>query len=533
MINEARVEGVFYQKLLFKDENDESKEFHRLRVYSGILGRIISWFYGKKAEKVLLKLNGKDIEGSLNIGSILKRELKVTKSDPNFKKMYRFIVAKNEAEKVEALKRGESILVPTVENLIKRIKEFKEDYDRDEQARNQPASPPKPEPQTQPQPEPTPTSVKSQPVVALVQTLETVKPIPKPISTLVEDQPESEPAVLPPQPELQPTPTPSPTIQLSPQTSVHAPTLVESQPVVAEEKPPVVQAQTSETVKPEAEPISILVEGQPESEPTDTVPEPAATIPQDPVPQPSVERSPHRHLCGSRTEKEIKKEERFFRAAKVGNIKLFDELKGKMDLSIEEGIDLFENTVLKWALANGQNKMAKHIIAYGKEIGNTEHLNKQGPEKWKLNTALHLVIGKGYVFETHDGAKVTQGCSGVDIVRAIIDADGNPNLQNTRGDTPLHLACLRHDRWMIEALLNGKADTTIRNKEEKLAKDYLVGDSDVETDFYTNYDRAFGILKETVSPSLLDLDRFRDEWKACQDIFTQHEKEKAKDLPEA
>lgn len=96
------------------------------------------------------------------------------------------------------------------------------------------------------------------------------------------------------------------------------------------------------------------------------------------------------------------------------------------------------------------------------------------------NTILHLVVLNFYSLT--DAAKV---------VTMLLGFGANPNSQNDKGETPLHLACqaTRRDPDIVKILLKYGADPLLRTKDGKQAIDFL-GNHDP-------YSREiFAVLKE-------------------------------------
>jgi cytohesin len=52
-----------------------------------------------------------------------------------------------------------------------------------------------------------------------------------------------------------------------------------------------------------------------------------------------------------------------------------------------------------------------------------------------------------------------------DIVYSLLYFGANPNVQDCDGDTPLHIACQNGSEYTIQILLENNVDTTIKNKE--------------------------------------------------------------------
>lgn len=168
--------------------------------------------------------------------------------------------------------------------------------------------------------------------------------------------------------------------------------------------------------------------------------------------------------------------------------------------------DFFGNTPLMWAIANANNGAALMII----KNADSGALNVQCKQQ---NTALHLAVGKGYTTHSRDGAQLP--CSNLQLIDIMILKNVNVNLRNKEGNTPLHLACLRRDQGMIEALLKAGADVEMRNSAGQTPLDCLS----------VGYDQAEVVLKKTVSAYLLDKQHYDQvDVKALTELIIRHQK---------
>ena len=59
-----------------------------------------------------------------------------------------------------------------------------------------------------------------------------------------------------------------------------------------------------------------------------------------------------------------------------------------------------------------------------------------------------------------------------DIVKALLNADANPNIADTNGSTPLHYAIIIRNEDMIKMLVAAKADINFEDKRGNSALDY-------------------------------------------------------------
>ncbi len=157
-----------------------------------------------------------------------------------------------------------------------------------------------------------------------------------------------------------------------------------------------------------------------------------------------------------------------------------------IDFSVQD--TFLKNTALIWALANGRNDMAKEMLLQ-LPLSQVASLDKQCGLG---NTALHLIIGKGYTTHTKDGAEIF--CSSLELIHLAIDRGANINLPNYGGNTPLHLAYARRDYDMIKLLLDNGANPNYFNNEGLKPKEMLqMGTNEDE-----NFNRANHVLDDTV-----------------------------------
>lgn len=126
--------------------------------------------------------------------------------------------------------------------------------------------------------------------------------------------------------------------------------------------------------------------------------------------------------------------------------------------------DEWGNTPLIWSVANASNGSAMRILEIA---GKGPYLDVQC--EIHGNSALHLVVGKGYRITDKDGKKLP--FSNVELLKELVKNDAKVSLKNLDGNTPLHLAYARRDQEMIEILEKAGADLTLTNKEGKTPKD--------------------------------------------------------------
>ncbi|MDF2550222.1 MAG: hypothetical protein K0S07_1289 [Chlamydiales bacterium] len=149
------------------------------------------------------------------------------------------------------------------------------------------------------------------------------------------------------------------------------------------------------------------------------------------------------------------------------------------------------NTPLMWAIANASNSVADRIlkVAAAREIALFPE--KDCPERH--NTALHLAVGKGYRTVSMHGDALEY--SNFDLVKQMVALGADVNAPDRdSGYTPLHLACLRRDREMIDFLVMHGAQNAIRDRQGLRPFDLL----------HKTYLEAYEILKKEVHVFFLD-----------------------------
>lgn len=147
-------------------------------------------------------------------------------------------------------------------------------------------------------------------------------------------------------------------------------------------------------------------------------------------------------------------------------------VKNGIDFSIKDSS--FDNTPLIWAIANGNNEMAKEILSKMPE-SQKKSLNIPSIRN---NTALHLIIGKGYTTETT--SRELLSVSNARLLALAISAGADVNVVNKQGNTPLHLAYARRDYNMVKCLIESGAKQDCLNNEGLKPKQMLYLDSSKE-----------------------------------------------------
>jgi hypothetical protein len=116
------------------------------------------------------------------------------------------------------------------------------------------------------------------------------------------------------------------------------------------------------------------------------------------------------------------------------------------------------NTPLIWAICNANNEMALEMLNY------PQNLNLQSKYLGRNNTALHIAVVKGYREKSAQGQILS--VSNPQLIKRMVELGANVAIQNSDGNTPLHLACLRHDFEVVQILLEkNPAVRECRNNE--------------------------------------------------------------------
>lgn len=130
------------------------------------------------------------------------------------------------------------------------------------------------------------------------------------------------------------------------------------------------------------------------------------------------------------------------------------------------------NTALTLAASNANHVMVKKLIQCCKEgKGDCNLQDSFGWDHKHRNTALHLLIGKGHRLVDSTGELLHFSC--LELAKDLIDIQADVNIQNGKGNTPLHLACIRRDLDACRLLLENGARADILNGEKKIPADLL------------------------------------------------------------
>lgn len=172
-------------------------------------------------------------------------------------------------------------------------------------------------------------------------------------------------------------------------------------------------------------------------------------------------------------------------------------IKNGADIASQDSLG---NTGLIWAIANASNEAAMIILEC---CGEGDYLNLLGIG----NAAIHMAVGKGYKNITAQQQKLTH--SNLEIVGALIANKCDVNIKNRDNNTPLHLACVRHDIAMIKALLLAGARLDIKNKNGQIPLQMLS----------VPYQEACNLISNTVGYFLLDADEFQANLEEAQRLF--------------
>lgn len=141
---------------------------------------------------------------------------------------------------------------------------------------------------------------------------------------------------------------------------------------------------------------------------------------------------------------------------------MLDSTKNAIPILLKAGVDPNQrdtsgNTPLHWSIANAAVGCAMVLIQHAQQYQIDFDV-----QDWSFSymTPLQLAISKG------------RRNSGWDyLVESLIANTKYLNKQNKRGNTALHLACVRRDLPYVKALREAGANFTIRNKDGKTPKD--------------------------------------------------------------
>ena len=222
-------------------------------------------------------------------------------------------------------------------------------------------------------------------------------------------------------------------------------------------------------------------------------------------------------------------------AAKYSTVDVIDLLiDGGADINLT---DRNGRTPLHWAAENGKAENIKFLIKRGPS-NTVKFVNKQGIGD---DAALHKAGGKGYtsVIRTliEAGADVNMqlcdGCTALheavynkrlEMVKALIEFGADLNLKDNQGETALYVAAKLNRRKMVKTLIENGADVNIKNKDGKTA--WIDADDEKIKDLIDNADkiRADYLKKQSKGSLLQTLSRASDNWlkkriSATMDIF--------------
>jgi len=179
------------------------------------------------------------------------------------------------------------------------------------------------------------------------------------------------------------------------------------------------------------------------------------------------------------------------------------ELLADLQVDFNQQCDAYKNTPLMWAIANAKHTVAMKLltVAEAKKIPLQLNLLDSGRVNSSAKSALHFVLIKGYRKKDFDGNPLKY--SALQLASKMIELGANVNLQDSHGNTPLHIACIRRDYETIEFLLKNGAIKTIYNHEGKNAQEMLLLGYEDASDFLrrssafyelqkADYDNALG-----------------------------------------
>lgn len=150
--------------------------------------------------------------------------------------------------------------------------------------------------------------------------------------------------------------------------------------------------------------------------------------------------------------------------------------------------DVYSNTPFMWAIANGNNGMAREILKQ-MPASQRKSLDKQS-KLYQNNSALHMLIAKGYITANAQGKPVA--CSNFELLQRAVALGAEVNIPDSNGNTPLHLAYLRRDAQMVKFLLASGADRRHFNNSGQIPMQMAKSGSEGES-----YASARAIVQES------------------------------------
>ena len=138
------------------------------------------------------------------------------------------------------------------------------------------------------------------------------------------------------------------------------------------------------------------------------------------------------------------------------------------------------NTPLIWSIANGRNQKAVSLLRFSRE--HLVDLEIDAQDSSLGNTALHLVVAKGYIDCDGDGNKIAN--SSLDVVNELLICGADPNIRNQQGLTALDLAVIRRDITLIDAIMQS---TKLTPETISFATKILKESSSEESAAYKKY----------------------------------------------
>jgi len=141
------------------------------------------------------------------------------------------------------------------------------------------------------------------------------------------------------------------------------------------------------------------------------------------------------------------------RASQKGNLE-------ELSCLIQSGVDL--NT------KDRDGRTALHHVIETNRINHDEKLQ-----------CLDRLIGAGADLNAQDNTKLTAlhlGIKNPDGLKKLLRAGANPNIQNIKGNTPLHFAAIGFEKG-LKVLLDHRADPTIMNHQSQTPEESAFDDS--------------------------------------------------------